>query len=177
MNFDHPLERVLPDGSVELIINLREERRQSLIARHIGRRQAYRGSWLSGPHSESIVIDTAPDASMIGAHFKPSGASAFFGVPLSELRNSVLNLEIFWNQGAQTLRDQLLEARNPSAKFRIFEGVLLARWRSDSTRHRAVLHALDRFATAPDLITYGKVTAEIGLSPRRFIQVLKNRSA
>lgn len=172
---DHSLERVLPDGSVELIVNLREESRHVFDHTTYQPRQAYRGSWLAGPHSESIIIDTAPDASMIGAHFKPSGASAFFRLPLSDLRNSVFELECFWNGGAQTLREQLLAAPKPAAKFRVFEDALLARWRGDSVRHRAVLYALQRFADFPELTTIAHVTAEIGLSPRRFIEVFSQQ--
>src|SRR4029077_18522499 len=127
LNCDHRLERVLPDGSMELIINLRDE------ARHVFDRvthrpqQSYRGSWLSGPHSQFIIIDTAPNASMMGAHFRPGGASAFFGLPLCELQNRVVDLETFWKGSAQSLRDHLLEAPTPPAKFRILEEALLAR--------------------------------------------------
>ena len=175
LNCNHRLERVLPDGSMELIINLRDEDRHVFDPVTHRPRQAYHRSWLSGPHSEFIVIDTAPNASMIGVHFKPSGASSFFGLPLSELQNSVVDLEIFWNGAARNLRDQLLEAPNPTAKFRILEDALLARWRCSAFRHRAVLHALDSFARDPQGITIGKVTAEIGLSARRFIEVFREQ--
>jgi AraC-like DNA-binding protein len=170
-NADHRLERVLPDGSMELIINLRDEDRHVFDRVTHRPRQSYRRSWLSGPHSEFIIIDTAHNASMIGAHFKPGGAKAFFHLPLCELRNSVVNLDTLWNDDAQNLRDQLLEAPNPAAKFRILEEALLARWRNVASRHRAVLHALECFAREPQSVTVGQVTAEIGLSARRFIEV------
>jgi AraC-like DNA-binding protein len=171
LNCDHRLERVLPDGSMELIINLRDEARHVFDRVTHRPRRSYRGSWLSGPHSEFIIIDTAPDASMIGVHFRPGGASAFLGLPLDELRNSVVDLEALWNGGPQSLRDQLLEAPTPSAKFRILEDALFARWRRAAPRHRAVLYALERFTREPQSVTVGKVTAEIGLSSRRFIEV------
>ena len=74
---DHRLERVLPDGSMEIIINLRDEKRHTFDPISYRPREVYRRSWLSGPHSEFIVIDTAPNASMIGVHLRPGGASAF----------------------------------------------------------------------------------------------------
>ncbi len=170
-NADHHLERVLPDGSMELIINLRDDTRHVFDPISHQPRETYRRSWLSGPHSEFIVIDTAPNASMIGVHLRPGGASAFFGLPLSELRNSVVELDTLWNCEAQNLRDQLLEAPSSAAKFRILEDALLARWRGFAPRHRAVLHALECFTRQPDDITVGKVTAEVGLSRRRLIEV------
>ena len=68
LNCDYPLERVLPDGSMELIINLRDDTRQVFDRASRRPSQACRGSWLSGPHSEFIIIDTAPSSSLIGAH-------------------------------------------------------------------------------------------------------------
>lgn len=170
-NADHHLERVLPDGSMELIINLRDETRHVFDPINHQPRETYRRSWLSGPHSEFIVIDTAPNASMIGVHLRPGGASAFFGLPLSELRNSVIELDTLWNGEAQNLRDQLLETPSPSGKFQILEDALLARWRGFAPRHRAVLHALESFTREPGNITVGKVTADVGLSRRRLIEI------
>ena len=74
LNSPHQLERVLPEGSVELIINLRDQNRHTFDPVSHLPRQSYKHSWLSGPHSKFIVIDTAPNASMIGVHFKPGGA-------------------------------------------------------------------------------------------------------
>ena len=137
-----------------------------LIQSAINRARCYRRSWLSGPHSEFIVIDTAPNASMIGVHLRPGGASAFFGLPLCELRNSVVELDTFWNCEAQNLRDQLLEAPGQAAKFRILENALLARWRrlrSASSRRASRTGIFQARARKSD--TVGKVTAEVGLSP------------
>ena len=153
LNRDHRLERVLPEGSMELIINLRDEDRYVFDRLSYRPERSYRRSWLSGPHSEFIVINTAPNASMIGAHFRPGGANALFGLPLVELRNTVVDLEVFWNSAAETLRDQLLAAPTPADKFRILENAVLARWRGLGPRHRAVRYALDYFMRQPQSAT------------------------
>jgi AraC-like DNA-binding protein len=170
LNAGHPLERVLPDGSMELIVNLRDEPRHVFEPVVHRPRQSFRRSWLSGPHSKYIVIDTAPNASMIGAHFRPGGARAVFDLPLGELRNAVFDLESLWGDGARELRDQLLEASSPQEKFRRLEEILLRRWRR-SSHHLAVRHALDRLTRQPHETTIGNVRDETGLSPRRFIEL------
>lgn len=170
-NCDHHLERVLPDGSMELIINLRDEKRHVFDhATHCPVR-SYRRSWLSGPHSNFIIIDTARDASMMGAHFRPGGARAFFGFPLNIMRNAVVDLDAIWNGQAPDLRDQLLEAASPSAKFHLLEEALLACRRPEADHHRAVVYALARFSREPENMTVGKVMGQIGLSSRRFIEL------
>ena len=175
LNRPHRLERVLPEGSVELIINLRDERRHTFDPLNYQPRQSYRRSWLSGPHSKFIVIDTAPNASMIGVHFKPGGANAFFSMPLSELRNTVVDPDHFWNGAAASLRDQLLEAPTPTDKFRILEQTLWSRCRRPESSHPAVRYALDHFIREPPMLCVSAITDKVSLSPRRFIEVFNDQ--
>ena len=175
LNSPHQLERVLPEGSVELIINLRDQDRHIFHPVNYQPQQSYRRSWLSGPHSKFIVIDTAPNASMIGVHFKPGGANAFFSMPLSELRNNVVALDVFWNGAAVSLRDQLLEAPTPTDKFRILEDALLARRRGRESTHPAVRYALDHFIRQPQIVSVGAITDKLSLSPRRFIELFNDQ--
>jgi len=112
---------------------------------------------------------------MIGAHFKPGGANAFFSIPLSELRNDVVALEVFWNGTAASLRDQLLEAPTPTDKFRILEDALLARQRGRKSTHPAVRYALDFFIRQPQSLSVRDITDKISLSPRRFIELFNDK--
>ncbi len=158
----------MPDGSMELIINLRDEPRHIFDPITHRPLRDYRSSWFSGPHSRFIVIDTAPNSSMIGAHFKPGGASAFLNLPASALRNEVVELNRLWNGEAADLREQLLFASTPDKKLSLLEAALLRRVRP--RRHPAVAYALKRFSKAPLEITIAKVADEVGLSSRHFIQ-------
>ena len=112
---------------------------------------------------------------MIGVHFKPGGANALFSMPLSELRNDVVTLDVFWNSAAVSLRDQLLEAPTPTDKFRILEDALLARRRSRESTHPAVRYALDYFIRQPQIVSVGDITDKISLSPRRFIELFNDQ--
>ena len=112
---------------------------------------------------------------MIGVHFKPGGANAFFCMPLSELRNSVVPLDVFWNDAAASLRDQLLEAPTPTDKFRILEDTLLARLRARESIHPAVRYALDYFIRQPQFGGVSAITDKISMSPRRFIELFNNQ--
>jgi AraC-like DNA-binding protein len=163
----HRLERVLPDGSMELIFNLRDEARHVFDPVQYRPTRDYRRSWFSGAHSRFIVIDTAPDSSMIGVHFKPGGAAAILGVPASALRNAVVDLEALWDAEAVRVREQLLQAPSPDAMFRALEAALLRRLRHPTCP--AVAYALKRFTQAPDDLTVAQVADEIGFSRRHFI--------
>src|SRR5437762_5733252 len=78
----HEKERVLPDGSMELVINLREDTIQIYDRQNHSQPQRFRGIVLSGAHSEFFVIDTASQESIMGVHFKPGGAFPFVALPV-----------------------------------------------------------------------------------------------
>src|SRR5262245_20040094 len=163
----HCREHVLPDGSFELVINLRQETRK-LFDRDDGRRYtSFRRGWLSGAHSGYIIIDAMPNSSMIGVHFKPGGAAPFLRLHADELRDGVVELDTIWGGDAWDLREHLLAACGPKLKFRLLENFLLARLargRLDGTRQRSISWALDRFQREPQALTIRAVVDELGMS-------------
>lgn len=169
----HEMERVLPDGSMELIINLEEDLIKVYDQKNHDRFKSFRGSLISGPHANFVVIDTSAQASTIGVHFKPGGASPFLNLPANELRNEHMSLDTLWGTKAVEMREQLLEAETPADKFKIVERYLIQRMIHSTTRHSAVVFALRKFQTSSHEWKIADVTEEIGLSSRRFIQVFK----
>ena len=123
----HTRECRLPDGSMELIINLHDDTIPVYNRQNTDQFETFRGSVICGAHSESFIIDTASLASVMGVHFKPGGAFPFFKLPASELHNAHVSLQAVWGAAAGDLREQLLEAETPETRFCIFEQALLAR--------------------------------------------------
>lgn len=172
-NPPHEMERVLPDGSMELVINLEEDLIKVYDQKNHDRFKSFRGSLISGPHSDFAVIDTACQASTIGVHFKPGGAFPFFKVTVDELRNEHVSLDTLWGTKAGELREQLLEAEPPIAKFNILEHYLMSVMTRDLAHHTAVVFALNKLQAFPHQLKIADVTEKISLSSRRFIQVFK----
>ena len=53
------MERVLPDGSMELVINLEEDLIKVYDQKNQDRFKSFRGSVISGPHADFTVIEEA----------------------------------------------------------------------------------------------------------------------
>ena len=155
----HPKERLLPMGTVELVIDLREGSRGS-------------GAVVCGAHSEFFEIETAAETSVIGVHFRPGGAFPFFAPPVGELHNLHVALEDLWGASAADLRERLLAVRTPERRMRILADELSKRAVRPLSRHRAVAAAL-RWFEGPGARTVAEVSREIGLSQRRFIELFK----
>jgi AraC-like DNA-binding protein len=172
----HAKERVLPTGQMQIVINLLEDKSCIYDREDTERCQTFGGSLLAGAHSEYLVISTAMQASVIGVNFKPGGVFPFLRMPAGELRDTTVSLDTLWGADANDLRDQLLGAVTPHARFEILERVLLAELARGFDRHPAVRFALHQFIAAPHMTTISGVTDQIGLSPRRFIQVFRDET-
>jgi AraC-like DNA-binding protein len=171
----HKKERVLPDGSMQLIINLREDITRLYNSNNSDECRSLRGSIISGTHSGFVIIDTAEQASVIGVHFKPGGASPFLKLPANELRDTHVSLDDLWGTAGFDLRNRLLEANAPEAKFRILEKTLLAEATGSLVGNPALEVALREFHGIPTLRTISAVIERTGLSKRRFIQLFDER--
>jgi AraC-like DNA-binding protein len=161
---------------MQIVINLLEDQSCVYDREDTGRCQTFRGSLLSGAHSQYQVIDTAEQASVMGVHFRPGGAFPFLGRPAGELRDTTVSLDALWGRAAIDLRDQLLEAATHQIRFEILEQALLAELARGFDHHDAVGFALRRFMSAPHMTTMAAVSEQTGLSPKRFIQVFRDET-
>ena len=167
----HALERVLPTGDMSLIINLYEDRTCVYDAQDHSKYKTHNGGILVGAYSQFTVIDTAEQRSTVGAVFKPGGAFPFFKLPAGELQDTDVSLDTLWGAEARLLREQLLEAKTPEAKFAAFERALLKRMAvASDPPHPGVRFAVGNFRRVPNR-AISTVTDQIGLSERRFIQL------
>jgi AraC-like DNA-binding protein len=171
----HSLERVLPEGAFELLINLHEEPRHIFHEENLTCAATFRGSWIAGMHLKPVVIDTAPDSSMMGVHFRPGGAALVLGLPASELSDRVVELDAIWGSDSRSLRDQLLEAIGPGAKFERLEKFLLQRAPKRLTESSSLAHAIRIFESAAESVSIRKVAAEIGWSHKHLISTFQSR--
>lgn len=167
----HRRERVLPNGTMQLLISLQEKTLRVYDRQKINQFQSFPASVVVGMQSEYSIIDTAPQASMIGVAFKPGGASPFFKCPANELQEAHVPLESLWGAGASDLRDRLQEAQTPADKFRILEQFLIHRVVRPLELHPAVIYALSEFQGVARLRTISQVVDQMGFSARRFIQL------
>jgi len=155
----HRKERLLPMGTMELVLDLADETS---------------GPWICGAHSESFEIETSEPATIVGVHFKSGGAFPFLGLPAGELHNARLTLDTLWGNMARLLRERVCEAESPAAKLRVLEQALLEQATRPLTRHPAVAFALKEFNTAAPARSVSEVVEKTGLSPRRFIDVFRD---
>jgi AraC-like DNA-binding protein len=167
----HTRERRLPDGSMDLVINLGNDTLRVDERQQSGQFQSFQGGVLSGTHSQFLVIDVSNLVLTLSVHFKPGGAFPFLPLPAAELSNAVVSLETLWGASARDLREQLLAADNPAARFAILSQFLLARLARPREPHPAVSFALAAFQVGRARPSISEVSERLGLDPKRFIRL------
>jgi methylphosphotriester-DNA--protein-cysteine methyltransferase len=173
-------ERILPGGRVHVFVNLDADAICTYDGVTDGPMQRASGAILEGPQTRPRVIHTSVQRSFVAVDFLLGGAAAFFRMPLSEARDGLVDLGDVWGRAGATLRERLLEARNPAAKRCIVEALLLANFdprRVVDPAVSAAARALARGASVKSAAASVGVLprtlarrfhAQLGVGPKRF---------
>src|SRR5580765_2413886 len=169
----HTLQRVLPSGAAQLIVNLKEDETRGYRIEG-GRLCQTRssGTVLTGVLTRYELIDSAETECVMGVVFRPGGLPAFFGLPAHEISDRDVPLDLLWGARAGELRERLLAAHGPAAKLDALERALAARWRPIAA-HPAVTFALAEIGAYPCESKVAAITESVGLSAKRFIERFK----
>lgn len=168
---DHTLEKLLPDGAVELIIDLTDFPKRLHDNESLGLKRLYRNGWISGMRTEYLVIGADPGSSMMGVRFRPGGVGAFLPCPAAEIADRVIELDELWGPVAGTLRESLLEASSVPQRFEIVERFLRTRHGERFAPVGAVTAALEQLRSTPGPLRVSDVAADLGVSQRHLIQL------
>ncbi|MFF8874255.1 helix-turn-helix domain-containing protein [Streptomyces massasporeus] len=182
--FAHSAELALPTGAAQLLVNLDADALSSSPLRGVGRRT--RGAAVHGPFSEPAVIDPAQQRAVLWVAFRPAGVRPFLTVPVSALRDELVDLGELWGTDGVVLRERLLEAvaaEGPRAGLRVLETALTGRVEGPGRPDPAVRLAaalLDRGTPVGEVAdrlgwTTGRLarrcTGQLGLTPKRYARI------
>jgi AraC-like DNA-binding protein len=169
----HQRERVLPNGCVQVILNLARDflwdcpenapQRHAPAALVVGARSAYE------------IVDSSDMADLIGIVFRPGGFAAFCSDAVHAFSNQSVSLEDAWGASTRALRDQLREIPDARMKLGALEKFLLEKFAHRIVRNHAVKFALSRFGQYPTVSTVQQVADETGWSLRHFSQIFREQ--
>ena len=174
LEVNHTKEKLLPDASVELIIDLGDGPKKLYDRQDILRYTGYHRCWISGMQNRYIVIGAEKGSSMMGVHFRTGGAAPFFGFPMSELTAQVVELDLIWKREILLVREQLLEAQTIDARFDRLEAYLIGKARSRLEPDKTIAAALDTLQSWP-VIPLRELAFRLGLSHKQMISRFESR--
>jgi AraC-like DNA-binding protein len=168
LEVDHSKEKLLPDASMELIIDLGEGAKKLYDRRDTRHFTGYNRCWVSGMQRQYLVIGAESGSSMMGAHFRTGGAAPFFGFPMAELSSHVIELDLIWKCEILALREQLLESESIDARFDLLEAFLIQKAQSRLEPDKTIAAALDTLRSWP-VMPLRELASRLGLSHKQMI--------
>ncbi len=183
-----PLERLLPIGSVEVVLHHRSAFREwrgeggpNTLARGVVAGQ------LTGP----LYIQPAGPVETMGIRFRPGGASAFFGTRLDDLTDRIVGFSDVWGSEGERFEERLLSAEEDAERSRLAEEFLLARLSAGGRRDervefvageirrrrgRASVSQLGRAAGLSARQLERRFAAALGIGPKALCRVVRFQS-
>jgi AraC-like DNA-binding protein len=164
----HRREQILPSGTFELVVNLRENQIRIYDPVRLDSYRSFTGAIVSGPYAGCFVSDTAEEASILGVHFRPGGAFPFLGLVAGELADTHVELKTLWRARASEFRERLCDAASADERFRLVEHYLIVAMQG--RLHRAVPATMS-FLRPPHCLSVHEAAQMVGISQRRLIEV------
>ena len=175
-------ERVLPNGSTEVMVNLGPPH---TLLTDAGA-SVWDRAWFSGLHERAIAIESLQGTHLISARLRPLGALRLFGPAVPRAANTVVDLERFLGPSAVELRALLLGAASTEERFAHLERFLLRYLSLDRVPSAIVSEAAGRIEEAHGNLRIATIHAdlkvsrkqlwlgfgrELGLSPKAYAQL------
>ena len=164
-------EKVFPSPTFDLKINLGGA---VGAVDDISTRAKYESSWCVGVWSRHHVVEWPEQAHFVGVSFKPGGAYAVLGIPLSDFHDRVVPLDEIWPRPfVEQIRDRLWAAGTPQNRLTLVEEILSSQLRGKRRGLNTVRYALSRIARNDGTLTVRTLCEEIGISHRHFISLFR----
>lgn len=174
--FEYSRDKLLPDGTVQLIIDLTPSPKKLFHSEYSSEFTEYTCAWISGGHTKYIVIEAAKNSNMIGVAFKPGGSYNFFGIPMSEIKNRVVSLSDFAPQLLSPLRDLLLEKQTPDEKFSVLAAFMTRLLKDRSEMNPVIQYAVQTLSTHSKSISISSLAEKTGYSQKHLISLFEKHT-
>lgn len=168
----HTMEKFLPDGSMDLLIDLTDSPKKLFHNEDGTSYTTYKKSWISGMKTEYILIDASVSC-MIGVHFRPGGAYPFFNLPANELNDKTLETDLLWGTEIYSIRDAILNTPGIEGKFSILENYFFGKGKHKLEPNVLVSYAIDQLEKSPQIWTIEQLTNKIGITQKHLITLFK----
>ncbi len=170
---EHAVERLVPDGSINLIIELDGQLRSVFDNESMQVLRQYRGAWVSGAHRAYISISALKGSELLAVRFKAGGAYPLFKRALDSLCDKVVDADLIFGAAIDELRDELLGLPDGPTKLQRLASWLDAAADYTMMADPRILKAVEEIIADPTQVTLKRIIEASGVSQKHFIHLFK----
>ncbi|MEX2283633.1 MAG: helix-turn-helix transcriptional regulator [Gemmatimonadota bacterium] len=168
------VEAALPDACAEIYFNLGSGGRH-VYTGCAAAGTSPRAAWVVGPRARNLLVaKEVIDCDIVGLRLRAGAVAQVLGVAASELREQMVDLDVFWGSAVDRIRDQLHATRASAARVSIVQRALLQHVARRSVEGElARTHSLCCAVAATSRSSITAVAAAHGLSHRQLIALFE----
>ena len=163
------VQRVLPDGSAELVFNLD----QPFESLQQGKWRSQPTCFLAGQITGSLLLRSTGRCRVLGVRFLPQGAGRLFGLPMEETANSLLPIADLSPALARGL-DEARGAATLAGQFAWIQSALNQCERIHGRRDTLVDEAVRYIGAASGAVDLSSLAGHLGISLRHLERRFRN---
>jgi AraC-like DNA-binding protein len=155
-----PRERVLPNGNLQIIIDL-----------SAGTKRRGPAAIVVGARMRHEILDPMALDEVLGVELQPGGFPALFGERADLVFEQTVAVDALWRDA--NVVEQLADASTPSEKLAVFDMLLARRLRAGAERSAPVDRAIEYFRRERG--TVASCARSVGISERRLSQAFREQ--
>lgn len=169
----HAVDRLLPDGNVQLIFDLTDNPKYIYDNETLKEIQSCRNVWFSGFRTKPITIPSGKDSELLIVQFKKGKAFPFLSEPMHNITNCVVDAELVIKAEVLNIREDLINAETPNKKFNVLENNLLNFYQNKLYESQFVDFAVSNILKSPANNTIKEIASIAGYSQKHIINLFK----
>jgi AraC-like DNA-binding protein len=170
----HAFDRHLPIAHVPVIIGFGAPMRIRGDGAPDGSGDAHT-TFVAGLYESPTVGETVGQGMGVQVDFAPIAAHQFFGVPMHQLANRVVELDDVFGTEARTLVEQLQLAPTWTRRFELIDAFILPRMAVSRAASPGLVWAWRRLNETHGNVSIGALAAELGCSRKHLIEKFREQ--
>jgi AraC-like DNA-binding protein len=170
----HSVDRFLPDGNVNIVIDLTDYPKYIYDNETLKEIQTCRNVWFSGIRNRYITIPSGRDSEMFVINFHKGRSYPFVQIPLHELTDSVVDGDLVLTNEIMDLREMILGAAFIPQKFSVVENFLLRKFRNKLIVNPFIEFAVNKITASPNQMSIEQISNKVGYSQKHLIKLFKD---
>lgn len=182
-------QRIIPDGCMEMIFNYGDLYRQYLAD---GSSLLQPRCFVFGQITAPLEVEPCGSTAIFSVRFHPQGFIPFATLPLKQMENTAVPLEVLYTGEGQKLVQKVLAGQNTAARISVVEEFLKKRLANSGMIDRIVRETVETLldlngqGTVNTLLSqFGinrkqlerKFSASVGLSPKQLSKIIRLQAA
>lgn len=169
----HTVNRFLPDGNVNVVIDLTDHPKFIYDNNTLKEIQACKNVWFSGIRNKYITIPSGRGSEMFIINFCKGRAYPFVEMPLNQLTDYVVDGDLVMTNEILNMRETILTLHFIKQKFQFAETHLLKMFGNKLVVNPFVDYSVNQILQMPSQMSIERISENVGFSQKHFIKIFK----